>query len=29
MSLVAITEQIINYRPGGKDISADQGKDGA
>jgi len=29
IGLVAITEQIINYRPGGKDISADQGNDGA
>jgi hypothetical protein len=29
MGLVAITGKIINYRPGGKDISADQEKDGA
>jgi hypothetical protein len=29
MGLVAITDQIINYRPGGKEIPADQGKDGA
>jgi hypothetical protein len=29
MSLVAITEQIINYRLGGKDISVDQGNDEA
>jgi hypothetical protein len=29
MGLVAITEKIINYRIAGKEISADQGKDGA
>ena len=29
MGLVAINEQIINYRPGRTETSADQGKDGA
>jgi hypothetical protein len=29
MGLVAVTDQIINYTAGEKEISADQGKDGA